>query len=54
MLGPVSTDGRPVAAELTLRKLAIYRPMIYTVPCVMVFMSAIPVGGGWAHEIETS
>jgi hypothetical protein len=38
-------------------ELAIYGPMIYTAPYVMVLMRADPlrgqVGGGWALEIET-
>ncbi len=36
--------------------LAIYGPMIYTAPCVMLLMWATPlrgqVGGGWALEIK--
>jgi hypothetical protein len=37
--------------------LAIYGPMIYTAPYVMLLMRATPlrgqVGGGWALEIDT-
>jgi hypothetical protein len=38
--------------------IAIYGPMIFTAPYVMLLMMANPlrgqVGGGWALEIETS
>jgi hypothetical protein len=34
-----------------------YEPMIYTVPCIMIWMRAYPlrgeVGGGWALEFES-
>jgi hypothetical protein len=39
-------------------KITIYAPMIYTAPCIMVWMRAYPlrgqVGGGWALEFVSN
>ncbi len=49
----------PVHLEAKTREqiIAIYGPMIYRAPCVMLLMRANPlrgqVGGGWDLEIET-
>jgi hypothetical protein len=55
-LSPVEAVGRDEAKN-TGPRLAIYGPMIFTAPYVLLLMRENPlrgqVGGGWALEIET-